>query len=157
MLINFVCLSISGIIDLTFELRIFRIDYGRCYHTRTHLRFAVVDSNKSKSYPFNFVSMLPMRIDSDGKIPSVFTKLFGNKSLKIARGLLTESLKKERGSEIKAEIERRLNLLEPNPVVHIKCSVCRKFFKSFKEERKQKICPECIKRFDRKTSEMSSW
>jgi hypothetical protein len=151
MLINFACLFISGIIDLTFELRIFEGDYGRCYYAWNHLRFAVVDLNKSKSYPENFVSMLPMRIDSDGKIPSAFTKLFGNKSLKIARGLLTESLKKEHGSEIKAEVERRLNLLEPNPVIHIRCRVCRQFFKTPKEKaRKQKICPECIKRFDRK-------
>jgi hypothetical protein len=92
-----------------------------------------------------------MRIDSDGKIPSAFTKLFGNKSLKVARGLLTASLQKEHDSEIKAEIERRLNLLEPNPVLHVKCRVCRQFFKTPKGKvRNQKICPECRKRFDRK-------
>ena len=151
MLINFVCLFISGIIDLTFELRIFKGDYGRGHYAQSHLRLVVLDSNKSKSYPSNFVSMLPMRIDSDVKIPSAFTKLFGNKSLKIARGLLTASLKKEHDSEIKAEIERRLNLLEPNPVIHVKCRVCRKFFQTQKERTlKQKICPGCMKRFDRK-------
>jgi hypothetical protein len=91
--------------------------------------------------------MLPMRIDSDGKLSSVFTKFFGNKSLKIARGLLTESLKKEHGSYIKAEIARRLNLLEPNPLVHIKCRVCKKFFQTQKERGfKLKICQECLKR-----------
>ena len=136
---------------MTFELRIFNEEYGKCYRAWNHLRFAVVDLNKSEIYPENFVSMLPMRIDSDGKLPSAFTKFFGSRSLKIARGLLTESLKKEHGSEIKAEIERRLNLLEPNPVIHIKCRVCKKFFKTFKEmARKQKICRECIKRFNRK-------
>jgi hypothetical protein len=151
MLINLIVLFILGIIDLTFELIIFKGDYDRGCHAWNHLRFAVVDLNRSKSYPENFVSMLPMRIDSDGKMPSVFTKFFGNKSLKIARGLLTESLKKEHGSEIKAEIERRLNLLDPNPVIHIKCRVCRKFFQTQKERAfKQKICPECMKRFDRK-------
>jgi hypothetical protein len=92
--------------------------------------------------------MLPMRIDSNGKIPSAFTKLFGNKSSKIARELLTVSLKKEHDSEIKAEIERRLNLLEPNPLIYIKCRVCKKFFKTQKERaRNQKICPECMKRY----------
>jgi hypothetical protein len=151
MLINLIVLFILGIIDLTFELIIFKGDYDRGCHAWNHLRFAVVDLNRSKSYPENFVSMLPMRIDSDGKMPSTFTKFFGNKSLKIARGLLTESLKKEHGSEIKAEIERRLNLLDPNPVIHIKCRVCRKFFQTQKERAfKQKICPECMKRFDRK-------
>ena len=143
---------------MTFRLRIFKGDYGRGRNAGSHLRFVVLDSNKSKSYPSNFVSNLPIRIDSDGKIPSAFTKLFGNKSLKIARGLLTASLQKERDSEIKAEIERRLNLLEPNPILNIKCRICKQFFKTPKEKaRNQKICPECIKRFARKKTEMSNW
>jgi hypothetical protein len=146
MLINFACLFTSGVIDMTFELRIFRGDYGRGRFARSHLRFAVLDSNKSKSYPSNFVSLLPMRIDSDGKFPCVFTKFFGTKSLETARGLLTEALRTEDDSEIKAEMERRLNLLEPNPVIHIKCLVCKKFYQTQKERaRKQRICPECIK------------
>jgi hypothetical protein len=65
MLINFACLFIAGIIDLTFELRIFKRAYGKGHYAWSHLRFTVVDSNKSKSYPENFVSMLPMRIDSE--------------------------------------------------------------------------------------------
>jgi hypothetical protein len=107
----------------------------------------VVDLNKSKSYPENFVSMLPMKIDSDEKLPSVFTKFFGNESVATARGLLTEALKTEDDSEIKTEITRRLNLLEPNPLVHIKCRVCKKFFQTQKERVfKLKICQECMKR-----------
>ena len=132
---------------MNFKLRIFRRDYTNNLSAWNHLRFAVVDLNKSKSYPENFVSILPMRIDSDGKLSSVFTNFFGNKSLKIARGLLTESLKKEHGSEIKAEIARRLKLLDPSPVIHIKCRVCKKFFQTQKERASnQKICPECMKR-----------
>jgi hypothetical protein len=141
----------SGAIDLTFKLRIFKGEYGRGRYAWSRLRFVVLYSNKSQSYPASFVSTLPIRIDSDGKISSVFTKLFGNKSLKVARELLTVSLKKEHDSEIKAEIERRLNLLEPNPVIHIKCRSCKQFFKTPKEKaRNQKFCPECIKRFERK-------
>jgi hypothetical protein len=133
---------------MDFELRIFKRDYTNNYHTWNHLRFAVVDLNTSEDYPSNFVSMLPMRIDSGGKLPSAFTKFFGNKSLETARRLLTKALKTEDDSEIKAEIARRLNLLEPNPVIHIKCSVCKKFFQTQKERAsKQKICPECMKRF----------
>jgi hypothetical protein len=136
---------------MTFELRIFNGNYSKGYHAWNHMRFAVVDLSKSKSYPANFVSLLPLRIDSDGKMPSAFSKFFGNKSLETARRLLNKSLKREAGFEIKAEIERRLNLLEPNPVIHIKCRFCRKFFQTQKERaRKQKICPECVKRFDRK-------
>ena len=148
MLNNLIRFFISGIIDMTLELRIFEREYSRGHHAWNHLRFAVVDLNKSKDYPANFVSILPMRIDSDGKLPSVFTKFFGNKSLKIARGLLTEALKTEHDSEIKAEIARRLNLLEPNPLIHIKCRVCKKFFQTQKERASnQKICPECMKRY----------
>ena len=132
---------------MNFKLRIFRRDYTNNLSSWNHLRFAVVDLNKSKSYPENFVSILPMRIDSDEKLPNAFTKFFGNKSLKIARGLLTEALKTEDDSEIKTEITRRLNLLDPNPLVHIKCRVCKKFFQTQKERAlKQKICSECLKR-----------
>jgi hypothetical protein len=111
------------------------------------LQFAVLYLDKSKSYPENFVSMLPMRIDSDGKLPSTFTKFFGDKSLETAQRLLTTALKTEGDSEIKAEIARRLNLLEPNPVIQIKCRVCKKFFQAKKKRFfKLKICPECLKR-----------
>jgi hypothetical protein len=103
--------------------------------------------NKSKSYPENFVSMLPMRIDSDGKLPNAFTKFFGNKSLATARGLLTEALKTADDYEIKAEIKRRLTLLDPNAVIYIKCRVCKKFFQTKKKRVfKLKLCPKCLKR-----------
>ena len=136
---------------MTFKLIVFEGEYGRGYHSWDHFRFAVVDLNKSEGYPGNFVSLLPMRIDSDGKLPSVFTKFFGNKSLETAQKLLTKALRTEGDSEIKVEIERRLNLLDPNPLIHIKCRVCKKFFKTPKKRSgKQKICSECLKRFDRK-------
>jgi hypothetical protein len=135
-------------IDVDFKLKIFKRDYTNDHAAWNHLRFAVVDLNTSENYPSNFVSMLPMRIDSDGKIQSTFTKFFGTKSLETARKLLAEALKKEDDSEIKAEIERRLNLLEPNPAIQIKCRVCKKIFQTQKERAsKQKICPKCIKRF----------
>lgn len=134
--------------DMNFELRIFKRYYTNDNPAWNHLRFAVVDLNKSEDYPSNFVSMLPMRINSDGKMPSTFTKFFGNKSLETAKKLLTEALKTEDDSEIKAEIERRLDLLEPNPIIQIKCRVCKKFFQTQKERApKQKTCPKCMKRF----------
>ena len=132
--------------DMNFELRIFKRDYTNSLSAWNHLRFTVVDLDKSENYPANFVSMLPMRIDSDGKMPSTFTKFFGNKSLEIARRLLTEALKTEDDSEIKAEIERMLNLLEPNPVIRVKCRVCKKFFQTKKKGYKLRICPKCLKR-----------
>jgi hypothetical protein len=149
MLINFACSPLYHVMNcMNLKLRISRRDYTNNLSSWNHLRFAVVDLNKSKSYPENFVSMLPMKIDSDEKLPSVFTKFFGNESVATARGLLTEALKTEDDSEIKTEITRRLNLLEPNPLVHIKCRVCKKFFQTQKERAgNQKICPECMKRY----------
>jgi hypothetical protein len=135
-------------IEMTFELRIFKRNHTSNHSAWNHLRFAVVDLNKSENYPENFVSVLPMRIDSVGHVPSTFTKFFGNKSLETARRLLTEALKTEDDHEIKIEIERRLNLLEPNPIIQIKCRVCKKFFQTQKERAyKPKICPKCMKRF----------
>ena len=151
MLISLIVLFIlahEGFVDLTFELRIFEGDYAKGQYAWSHLRFAVVDLNKSKSYPENFVSMLPMRIGPEGKIATVFTKFFGNESLETARELLNKSLKKKHSPQVTAEIERRLNLLEPNPVICIRCRFCKKFFKTSKEEAgKQKTCPECMKRY----------
>ena len=132
---------------MNFKLRIFRRDYTNNLSAWNHLRFAVVDLNKSKSYPENFVSILPMRIDSDEKLPNAFTKFFGNESVATAQRLLTDALKTEDDSEIKAEITRRLNLLDPNPLVYIKCRVCKKFFQTKKKRVfKLKICPECLKK-----------
>jgi hypothetical protein len=51
--------------DVDFKLRIFKRDYTNNHVAWNHLRFAVVDLHKSEEYPSNFVSMLPMRIDSD--------------------------------------------------------------------------------------------
>jgi hypothetical protein len=134
---------------MNFELRIFKRDYSSNNHPAwNHLRFAVVDLNRSENYPANFVSMLPMKIDSNGKMPSTFTKFFGNKSLETARRLLSAALKTEGDSEIKEEIARRLNMLATNPVIQIKCRFCKKFFQTQKERAvKQKICPKCMKRF----------
>jgi hypothetical protein len=132
---------------MNFKLRIFKRYFTNNLSSWNHLRFAVVDLNKSKRYPENFVSMLPMRIDSNEKLPNAFTKFFGNESLATARGLLTEALKTEDDTEIKAEITRRLNLLDPNPLVYIKCRVCKKFFQTKKKRVfKLRICPKCLKR-----------
>lgn len=116
-----------------------------------HIRFAVVDENKSESYPRNFVSVLPMKIDSKGKTSSAFTKLFGKDSLVTARGLLTEALRTTDDFEIKAEITRRLKLLDSKPFVYSKCRVCNKFFQTEKKRGfKPRVCLKCRKKGSRK-------
>ncbi len=87
------------------------------------------------------------KIGADGKSQSVFLQVFGDKSLEQARELLTGALETEGDSEIKAEIERRLKLLEPTPESQIKCGACGKLFGSKRIRGfKQKFCPECLKK-----------
>jgi hypothetical protein len=110
-------------------------------------RFAVVDFSRSKSYPSNFVCMLPLKVSlGKGKIGSVFGELFGDKSLDFAIDLLNDALKSESDLEVKTEIERRLKLIDPKQVSLIKCYRCRKTFQPRKIRKyKQNFCDDCLK------------
>ncbi|MCW4007038.1 MAG: hypothetical protein NWF04_10695 [Candidatus Bathyarchaeota archaeon] len=104
--------------------------------------FTVVDLDKAKTYPANFVCMLP-KLDSTGKSASVFSELFGEDRVKIAKTLLTKALSEEDSPEIKAEIEKRLKALEPK-VLEVPCKICGQMFKPKKFGRyQQKICQTC--------------
>ena len=116
-------------------------DFARTY------RFAVVDFSKSKSYPANFICMLPVKVDhGKGKILNVFGELFGDKSLDLAKDLLNEALKTEKDLEVKAEIKRRLKMIDPKQVHLEKCSGCKKTFQPRNIRRyKQNFCDDCLK------------
>jgi hypothetical protein len=126
------------------KLKVFTVDYtdlGRRF------RFAVLDLDRSRDYPANFVCLLPTTVSNEGKSNNVFFKIFGNKSLEQAKLLLTEALKNENEPEVKVEIERRLTLLEPKQASQIKCSGCGKLFQPRRIRRfKQNFCEECFKR-----------
>jgi hypothetical protein len=72
----------------------------------------VVDLDRSKEYPLNFICVLPQIIMSPGKNSNLFGKTFGNSSLDVARKLIYRALKKEKDSEIRKELKKRLNLLK---------------------------------------------
>jgi Zn finger protein HypA/HybF involved in hydrogenase expression len=87
--------------------------------------------------------MLPQQVSGNSKQNNVFAKVFGNHGSELAKQLLTKALETEDDSEIKAEIEKRLKLLEPKPI-QIKCRVCGKSFEPRRLGRfKQKTCQEC--------------
>jgi hypothetical protein len=110
-------------------------------------RFAVVDLEKSKSYPSNFVCMLPTQMSEKGKSKSIFLQVFGDRSLVQARAFLNRALKTEEEPEVKAEIEKRLKMLEPEPVSQIKCSGCGKLFQPRRvRKHQQNFCEECMKK-----------
>jgi len=109
--------------------------------------FAVVDLDRSKSYPQNFVCMLPGKIGKLGKGESAFQRIFGGKSMEQAKALLTRALKLEDDSEIRAEIGRRLKLLDPEPAALAKCCGCGKTFNpGWVRRYRRKFCPECMAR-----------
>lgn len=118
----------------------------RDYSQGRYIRLAVIDLDKSKKYPANYVCMLPQQPRANGKAHNVFSKLFGNDSLELAKRLLTKALKTESDSEIKAEIEKHLKLLESKPAVQVKCRVCGNFFEPERRRFKQKICQKCSRK-----------
>ena len=133
-------------VKMSVKLQIFEHNSKDDYPYRRSFRFAVVDYSKSQSYPLNFVCMLPLKLGV-GKPDSVFLKVYGKKSLEQAKVLLTGALKVEDDAEIKAEIERRLKLLDPTTATQIKCSSCGKLFQPQRIRRyKKNFCPVCMRK-----------
>jgi hypothetical protein len=136
----------SRFINLDIQLQVFEYYADDNNSSRKHFRFVVVDFSKSKSYPQNFVCILPVNLGA-AKSNSAFLQVFGDKSLEQAKALLKAAWKRETDSEVRAEIEKRLKLLEPNGVNQIKCSGCGKFFQSKRTRKfKNNFCEECIKK-----------
>jgi hypothetical protein len=136
-----------AVIEMRVGLHLCMYDGAKNYSVGRRFRFAVVDLDKAKSYPLNFVCMLPTHLNPEGKGFNVFIKVFGDKSVEQARALLTGALETEDDSEVKAEITRRLKLLEPRSISQIKCSACGNLFQPRQGKRfKQKFCQECVKK-----------
>ena len=85
----------------------------------TEVHVVVVDLDKSKKYPLNFVCILPTTTISRGKHSNIFSKIFGTSSLDVARRLLHNALKREKDSEIKKELTKRLKALKPTLTVKV--------------------------------------
>jgi len=116
------------------------------YNTRTKTKhlFAVIDLDKSKQYPQNFVTILPRNIKAMVKPANVFEEMFGNKSLEMAEQLLEKALTKRPNSETTQAIRERLKLLDPELNNKTNCQNCGKFIKRNKQRfRPYKFCYEC--------------
>ncbi len=109
-------------------------------------RFAVLDYSRSQSYPANFVCMLPIKLyQGKANYSSVFGTLFGLESYDLAVGLLNNALETETDLEIKAEIEKRLKLIDPRQVNFFRCIKCKKMFQPQKLRRyKRYLCDKCV-------------
>jgi len=92
-----------------------KIKNAKDYSARRSIRFAVVDSDRTESYPSNFICMLPQHVSVADVDSSVFARTFGETRLDLAKNLLNKALEVEDDSEIRSEIKERLKMLAPKP------------------------------------------
>lgn len=132
---------------MNIKLQSFKINSARGNSLTERFRFAVVDLDKSRNYPENYVCMLPLDIGGNGRYSSVFLKIFGDKSLSLAMQLLKGLLETTTDGEVKVEIERRLRILEIYAVKPTKCIVCGRLFMPKRRRGSwQTLCVECENR-----------
>jgi hypothetical protein len=132
---------------LRFQLYVLKHDNWRDYSERKHLGFTVINSEKAKDYPLNFVCILPLKLGSNENKTTTFERLFGDKSSETAKELLTDALKSEEDEDVRSEIERRLKLLDPESAREKTCASCGKTFHSDQRKRfKQRFCQDCLKK-----------
>lgn len=90
--------------------------------------------------------MLPVHIGKS-KNKNIYEEIFVEKSTEQAKVLLADALKEVKDSEIRAEIDRRIKLLEPKNVYEIKCNGCGKLFLPRRVRRfKNNFCEICMKK-----------
>lgn len=88
------------------NLKLYAIKNGAQQLDRIQL--VVVDLDKSKRYPLNFVCVLPRYFRILEKRSSKFAKLFGEKSLSTAKNLLIDASRSEDDPEITTVINKRI-------------------------------------------------
>jgi hypothetical protein len=119
------------------------------YNTRNKIKhlFAVIDLDKSKHYPQNFVSVLPRNIKAIVKPANIFEEIFGNKSLDIAKQLLGQALKSRPNAETTRAIRERLDVLDPKLTLQSKCLKYGEIFEQKKRGYKRyPLCYECYRK-----------
>jgi hypothetical protein len=88
------------------------------------VQLVVVDLDKSKHYPLNFVCVLPRYFRILEKRSSKFAKLFGEKSLPTAKKLLVDAQDQEADPEIQTVIKRRIRAIDSkNDVQPAQCEM----------------------------------
>lgn len=86
-------------------------------HSKNRMSFVVIDLDKSKKYPLNFVCVMPQNKSIIKEKGSAFAEIFGERRLEIAKKLLNQAFKNEKDDEIKSEIRKLLILLEETRVI----------------------------------------
>ena len=93
------------------KLRVYAIK--RCNQPQSNcIQLVVVDLDKAKRYPLNYVCVLPRYFRLLEKRTSQFAQLFGGRSLNVAKKLLLEAAQKEGDPEIKKAIDKRIKQID---------------------------------------------
>ncbi len=79
------------------------------------VKLVVVDLDKGKRYPLNFVCVLPQYLRLLEKRSSNFAKIFGGKSLHVAKNLLVEAKHREEDPDIQKVISKRIKAIDSEP------------------------------------------
>jgi hypothetical protein len=94
------------------NLKIYAIKKDNTPQLDDSVQLIVVDLDKSKRYPLNFVCVLPRYFRILEKRSSKFAKIFGEKSLNLAKKLLVDAQKEEDDPQIKTVINKRIKAIE---------------------------------------------
>ena len=118
----------------------------RNYTKKQHL-FTVIDLDKSKSYPQNFVCILPKTIQKNKKPANTFERLFQSESKKVATELLKKALRSRPDHKTAISIRERLKTLQPKSTNKIKCKKCGQSYKQKKRKNKKyQFCFVCYQK-----------
>ncbi len=93
------------------HLKLYAIKKGK-QNLDSSIQLVVVDLDKGKCYPLNFVCVLPRYLRLVEKRTSKFAKIFGAKSLRVAKNLLVEAKDIEENPEIQKAINKRIRAIE---------------------------------------------
>lgn len=89
------------------NLKLYAVKKGN-QRLESNVQLVVIDLDKGKRYPINFVCILPRYLRLLEKRSSNFARIFGEKSLCIAKNLLVDAKYAEADPEIQKVISRRI-------------------------------------------------
>ena len=93
------------------DLKLYAIKTGN-QKLENCVQLVVVDLDKGKRYPLNFVCVLPRYLRLLERRSSNFAKIFGGKSLHLAKDLLMDAKHREEDPQIQKVINKRIKYIE---------------------------------------------
>lgn len=93
------------------NLKLYAIKNGNQKLDRS-VQLVVVDLDKNKRYPLNFVCVLPRYLRVLEKRSSNFAKIFGGKSINVAKNLLNEAKRREEDPDVQKVINKRIKAID---------------------------------------------